>query len=412
VARVVIVGAGPAGAALALLLAQRGISVTWVEAARNFQRSFRGEGLMPSGWEALRQLGLLPMLEQIPHRPLDAWQFFINGRPLFRVAEPFEPGGVPCQLVSQPALLEAMVSRACYWPNLEWLPGVAVQTLQTSPQGRVCGVGLSNGQSRPADLVIGADGRHSLVRQQAGLTLVAQPRHAQFDILWFKLADAPPFSPENVFYSVLRDRDAFGLFRSAENHWQIGWAWRPDPTAEQPSDWKTMPWAEKLASASPPTLAEWFRQAAPRLERPVLLTVVVGRCTQWFAPGVLLLGDAAHPMSPIRAQGINMALRDAIVAANYLVPILRVAEAGNSEAIAAAIDAALAAIQAEREPDIIRVQALQAMEAAQADLLANQPLLRWGVSQFSPLIGSGVKRSWLRRQRQLRQGATPVQLNV
>jgi 2-polyprenyl-6-methoxyphenol hydroxylase-like FAD-dependent oxidoreductase len=105
-----------------------------------------------------------------------------------------------------------------------------------------------------------------------------------------------------------------------------------------------------LADLSPSWLAEHVRQNAETLERPVLLSVTVGRCSRWHAPGLLLLGDAVHPMSPVRAQGINMALRDTIVAANYLVPLLR------QELESETIDRVLPQIQAEREPEIIKVQ--------------------------------------------------------
>jgi 2-polyprenyl-6-methoxyphenol hydroxylase-like FAD-dependent oxidoreductase len=91
--QVVIVGAGPAGATLALLLVKRGIAVKLIESSRNFRRVFRGEGLMPSGLDALEQMGLSPVLESIPHRPLDAWEVLIENRFLFRVDEPIEPGG-------------------------------------------------------------------------------------------------------------------------------------------------------------------------------------------------------------------------------------------------------------------------------------------------------------------------------
>src|SRR3569832_2578088 len=97
--QVVIVGAGPTGATLALLLVQRGIAVKLIEASRNFRRVFRGEGLMPSGLDALEQMGLSSVLKCIPHRPLDAWVFLIDNRFLFRVDEPMEPGGKTCTLV-------------------------------------------------------------------------------------------------------------------------------------------------------------------------------------------------------------------------------------------------------------------------------------------------------------------------
>ncbi len=96
--KVVIVGAGPTGAALALLLVKQGIAVTLIEATKNFYRVFRGEGLMPSGLAALEQMGLSKILEGIPHRQLDAWEFIINNKQLFRVDEPMG-ANIPCTLV-------------------------------------------------------------------------------------------------------------------------------------------------------------------------------------------------------------------------------------------------------------------------------------------------------------------------
>ena len=397
--QLVIVGAGPTGATLALLLVKRGITVKLIEASRNFRRAFRGEGLMPSGLDALEQMGLLPVLERIPHQTLDAWEFLIEGRSLFRVDEPIESGGKPCTLVSQPALLEALIDEAETYPNFEFVQNAPVQDLLWSNE-RVAGVKLSSGDLF-ADLVVAADGRNSIVRQRANLSL--KQKSQSFDILWFKLADSPRFESENIFYSIIRDRHAFGLFRSSEGNLQLGWALREDNS----SNWKQVDdWSEVLASASPPWLAEHVRQNAKTIDRPVLLSVVVGRCSHWYAPGLLLLGDAAHPMSPIRAQGINMALRDIIVAANYLVPLLREA------AEHTALDAALPKIQAEREPEIIRVQKLQAQEAAQAELLDKSALIRWAASQLAPVLRYPVRLSWIARQRQLRQGVTQVKLTV
>jgi 2-polyprenyl-6-methoxyphenol hydroxylase-like FAD-dependent oxidoreductase len=394
--QVIIVGAGPAGVTLALLLAQCGITVKLIEASRTFRRTFRGEGLMPSGLDALEQMGFSAILNRIPHRPLDAWKILINGRLLFQVKEPIEPGGKPCTLVSQPALLEALVEEAIALPNFELLQGTPVQELVWEGE-RVRGVRVGD---RPltADLVIGTDGRNSLLRQKANLPLEQQSKN--FDILWFKLADSPQFEAENVFYSLVQGQHAFGLFRSSEGNLQVGWALR-----DKTSDWKQVNWAEQLASASPLWLANHFRTHADTLEHPVFLSVAVGHCPRWSVPGLLLLGDAAHPMSPIRAQGINMALRDVLVAANHLIPLLR------QGAGQAAVDQAISQVQEERSPEILRVQQLQAEEAAQADKLGNSALLRWGVSQFAPLLRYPVRWSWLRRQRQLRQGIAPIRLH-
>lgn len=398
-AQIIIVGAGPAGVTLAWLLAQRGIPVTLIEASRSFRRLFRGEALMPSGLEALAQMGLLPLLEHLPHRPLDAWSFWVEGRSLFQVSEPIDPGRLPCTLVSQPALLHALIAKASLFPTFEFLSGHPVQALQWQ-EGRVSGVLLGNGHRPTADLVIGADGRSSLVRQQAGLALDEQEH--PFDLLWFKLADGPTVPTANEFHSVITGRHAFGLFRSSEGELQVGWVLH----REEAKVWKTVHWPERLAAASPPWLAAHFRAYAETIARPMLLSVIVGRAPRWFAPGLLLLGDAVHPMSPIRAQGINMALRDAIVAANHLVPLLK----GKRDLDA--LDAVLPQIQAEREPEIIRVQHLQRTEMAQGELLRENGLIRQVASGLAPILGRVVKRSWVRRQRQLRQGVTAVRLRV
>ncbi|HEY9825740.1 MAG TPA: FAD-dependent oxidoreductase [Stenomitos sp.] len=397
-AQVVIVGAGPTGLTLALLLVQRGISVKLIEASRNFRRSFRGEGLMPNGLDALEQMDLLSTVQQIPHQTLDAWTFLINDQVLFRADEPFEKGGRATQLVSQPALLEQLIIQAQAYPHFEWIQGVAVQDLLWRSD-RVCGVQLANTRHIEADLVIGADGRRSVVRQKANLPF--QAFDAPFNLLWFQLADHPRFAQENIFYSILKDEHAFGLFRSSEGHLQIGWTLR-DPTA----DWKNKRWDQELIAASPPWFAEHLRSQVATLEPPVLLSVKVGRCASWHQPGVLLLGDAAHPMSPLRAQGINMALRDVIVAANHLVPVLR------QNGSLAEVDAVLPQIQAEREPEIRRSQRLQHHEAMLAHRLSHSGMLRYALGRLSPMLAAPIRQSWLRRQRALRAGSALVRLIV
>jgi 2-polyprenyl-6-methoxyphenol hydroxylase-like FAD-dependent oxidoreductase len=397
--QVVIIGAGPTGLTLSMLLAKSGIAVKLIEASRSFRRIFRGEALMPSGLAAIKQMGLSDIVTKIPHRAIDAWEFYIENRPVFRVDEPMESGGQPCTLVSQPALLEAVLEKANECENFEFIQGTAVRDLLRQNE-RVSGVRLSDGQEIIADLVIGADGRNSIVRQQAHLELVQAAQ--SFDILWFKLPTSPAFQKENVFYSVLRGQSAFVVFQCSEGNLQVGWSFG----RENPIDWQKVDWAEKLAAAAPDWLATHFREQKEAIERPLLLSIVVGRCPQWHLPGVLLLGDAAHPMSPIRAQGINMALRDVIVATNHLVPVLQ------QPVNLAAIDLALAQIQAERQPEIIEIQRLQRAEVAQAELMHNYPILRHAVSRLAPVIGSRIRKSWLDRQLQLRQGFTQVCLKI
>ncbi|MEG4534034.1 FAD-dependent monooxygenase [Microcoleus sp. D2_18a_D3] len=397
--QIVIVGSGPTGAALALLLVKRGISVTLVEAAKDAYRVFRGEGLMPSGLDAIAQMGLSTMLEGVPHRQIDAWEFVVGDRQLFRVDEPMGSNR-PCTLVSQPPLLETLISEAQLHPEFEFIPGVPVKDLLYN-NDRIAGVKLGDGREIPAALVIGTDGRNSVVRQRAELELVKQQN--SIDVLWFKLAAHPRFVADNVFYSILNGGSGFSVFHGAESG-KLHLAWVL--SADDKTDRKHTDWAETFASLSPAWMAEHFRNCADTIESPMRLSVVVGRCPRWHRPGIILLGDAAHPMSPVRAQGINMALRDVIVAANHLVPLLKAG--ANCEDI----DLALSRIQAEREPEIIRAQQLQAQEAWKGEQLRKNGLLRLLMMQAAPFLGEKVKQFWVKGQYELRQGVTEVKLVV
>lgn len=406
--RVVIVGAGPTGATLALLLARRGIPVTLVEAARDFQRQFRGEGLMPSGLDALHQMGLDPLLKTIPHRPLSAWEFWLNDRRLFRADEPLGSAR-PCTLVSQPPLLAALVQAAQAKPGFEWIAGTAVKDVlwqsdgETSQNGnRVTGIQLVDGRTIASDLVIGADGRASMIRQKAGLTLETQPK--SIDVLWFKLPAPTGYETDNRFCTVVKKGRVFSLFHGAEEgKLHLAWAMPPDEPTEQKD------WATTFAALVPPEFVDHFQAAGDTISPPVRLSVLVGRCPRWHRPGLLLLGDAAHPMSPVRAQGINLAFRDAIAAANHLIPVLTTADPAAPDL--AALDRALAHIQTEREPEIIQAQTLQAHEARRGELLRRFGILRQGLSTLSPILGPLVEQVWTQQQRPLREGLTTVRLN-
>ena len=398
-AQIVVVGAGPTGAAIALLLVRNGVRVKLIEASPSFERLFRGEALMPSGLNALEQLGLLKLLARIPHQTIDAWEFLLSGKRLFRVEEPIEAGGRHCTTVSQPHLLRAIVAEAKTYSEFEFIQGQPVKELLYASD-RVSGVKLGSGKTIAADLVIAADGRNSTVRKQAGLRLIQQ--HDNIDILWFKLDSGKLSESENIFYSILQGRDSFGLFRGSSNQLHIGWGLH----ADDDRDWQQVDWTTKLAATSPPWLAEHISNHRQSFTKPMLLSVVVGLCDRWWIPGLLLLGDAVHPMSPIRAQGINMAFRDAIVAVNDLLPLLK------SVTDVTQIDAVLPLIQQERESEIIRIQQLQKQEMAQAKLLHNSSLVRWGAKTFTPIIRPAIRTSWLRRQRQLRRGVTDVRLTV
>ena len=402
--KVVIVGGGPTGVTLALMLVKRGIEVTLIEAASDFRRVFRGEALMPSGLNALDEMGLSKILEEIPHRQLNGWEFILNKKPLFKVNEPIEADTQPCTLVSQPPLLEALNLEAQKNKHFEFIQGVAVKDLLWI-DNRVAGVKLADRREITTDIVIGADGRNSIIRQRAGLKLERQPK--SMDILWFKLAANPKFVTENIFTAIGDGENAFAVFHGAEaGKLHLGWTVSDSQNAANIIEKTKAEWAQMFASISPSWLAEHFIDCADSIEKPIKLSVVVGICPSWHTPGVLLLGDAAHPMSPIRAQGINVALRDVIVAVSHLVPVL------TKEAENKYIDEAFSRIQKERETEIIRIQQLQKEEGRQHEILPQNLFLRKIVFRLARLVNKAVRLSWIQRQRKMRQGVTLVKLEV
>ena len=393
--RLIVVGAGPAGLSLALQLARAGQAVTLLEARRDFSRSLRGDALMPCGQEALARMGLLHSLEALPQRPLQDWQIWLEGRQLFAVAEPL--GALrPCQLVPQQALLEALLAQAMALPAFQWQPGVGVSGLHHHG-GRVRGVQLSDGGALEADLVIACDGRDSSLRQAAGLKL--HTRGQALELLWFQLPGAA--GPPEGFLTLVGGGAIASACRGARGELQLGWLLRPGDAMAPRSP---QAWAEAFAALAPPELAALLRQQGAGLSRPQRLRVQVGLATPWQRPGLLLLGDAAHPMSPIRAQGINMALRDSLVAAQELLGALEQGEGQGGEPRRARLDAACRRIEALRRPEIVRVQSLQLAEARQGHWIGYNPLLRHGLALAAPLLGPLARAVWTARQKPLREG--------
>ena len=397
---VVIVGAGPAGATLALLLSRAGIGVTLVESNPSQGRTFRGEALMPSGLAALEQMALLPQLEALPHRPLAGWRFVVNGRELFTAAEPL--GGDPkrpCTLVSQPAFLDGVLHQALATNRLELLaPTTAKQLLWQA--GRISGVVLGDGRRLAADLVVACDGRSSRLRQEAGISLSTGA--SPIDVLWFDLDGPSPSPLQGHFTTVVGHQGVFSLFESATGGVQLGWVL----DASEPTPQRTpQEWIASFASQCPPDLANWLGQSGTGLQSPTRLSVQVGLAESWWKPGLLLLGDAAHPMSPVRAQGINMALRDAWVASQHLIPGLQTLnQALRQTQNQLEQDSALAAIEQARRSEIQNLQTLQDQEAQRGELLRHNALLRCALAISAPWLGGALEHHWSQLQKPLREG--------
>jgi 2-polyprenyl-6-methoxyphenol hydroxylase-like FAD-dependent oxidoreductase len=399
---VVVVGAGPAGAGLALLLARRGLRVDLIDATARGGRPFRGEGLMPSGLEALAAMGLEPLPAAVAQRHLTAWSFFLDGQCLFEAAEPMG-SPVPCTLIDQDSLLQELLNQAARQPGFRFHDGLAATDLLLR-DGRIAGVRLADGSGLEAALVVACDGRDSLLRRKAELALESAP--SPLDVLWFRLeapgAEALVRWLAGRFVTVVGAAGSYALFPSARGGVQLGWAIAPERAAQSANPASSRAWLELWARDAPEPLAQQLRALAEAsVQGPVRLPVRVGLCPQWQRPGLLLLGDAAHPMSPLRAQGINMALRDAVVAARHLGPALL---SGGPTAI----DAATAAIAAARLPEIRRIQQLQQQEAHRADLLRRQHLLRGLLARTARWCGPLVERRWRATQRELRNGVEAI----
>jgi 2-polyprenyl-6-methoxyphenol hydroxylase-like FAD-dependent oxidoreductase len=438
---VVVVGAGPAGSAFALLLARAGVAVELVESQQRHSALIRGDGLMPSGLEALNRMGLASLLATLPRRELRGWSFLLEGRSLFSVAEPFG-GSVPCSLIDTPALLEGMLAEALACPNLILRRGRAVKELLLEPEdslpgsegpARVAGVVLDDGTKLPAELVVGCDGRGSTIRRLAALEL--NEDNPPLEVLWFELENeaAAHLQPwiAGRFATLIGDAGSYALFGTARGGVRLGWL------RERGAAGSSVPWPERWARSAPPELAAlWRSLPTTSVGPPLRLSVRSGLAPRWQRPGLLLLGDAAHPMSPLRAQGLNMAVRDALVAAEWLLPLLSAgggaggdeASCGDAcgEAIAVGagrmapgpaaeeppqrrafqeqLDQTLVAIAEARLPEIRAVQALQRQELGRGELLRRQAWLRRLLAATAPVSGPLLSRRWQAGQPTLRTG--------
>ncbi len=347
---VVIVGAGPAGASLAYLLAQRGLGVTLVERRRDFAREFRGEVLMPSGVAAFEAMGLAAELAALPGHRQRSVDVYLNRRSLF--AYSMEDDASPRVLaVSQPALLEMLVREAGGFSGFRLLRGVAVRELLRDGD-RVCGVrvrGDGGEEDLAADLVIGADGRHSAVRREAGFSV--QELSPPMDIVWCKL-------PCPAGWQGVRAYAGRGHLLVAYRTWgdmlQLGWVILKGTFGEL-RERGIEQWVTEMTRHVSPDFAAHLNAHRDAVQKPFLLDAASDRVARWSKPGLLVIGDAAHTMSPVGGQGVNIALRDAIVAANHLLPPLTSATPDPLQ-----LDAALRAIEAERLPEVEPIQALQA----------------------------------------------------
>jgi 2-polyprenyl-6-methoxyphenol hydroxylase-like FAD-dependent oxidoreductase len=387
-----VVGGGPAGMMLSLLLARAGVAVTLVEAHRDFDRDFRGDMVHPSTLEILDELGLAERLHALPHAKMRTLEFVASGQ----VERMADFGRLPTRfpyvmVMPQARFLEFLCDEARRLPAFTLVLGAAVPGLRER-DGVVTGVqcdGPDFHGAIDARLTIGADGRFSKLRRLAGLA--ATPQSAPMEVVWCRLprrrgdpddSALLNFTPGCVVVLLGRERD-----------WQIGCVVAAGRSAALKAAGvgalrRLIADAVGWLSARVDALADW---------RDVnVLRVAADRVTCWHRDGLMLIGDAAHAMLPVGGVGINCAVADAVEAANVLIRPLR---AGRVTA------ADLAEVQRRRYTLTAVIQRFQRVQyrVVQHALTASGPVgLPWplrlglrvpGVRDLpARIIGFGVRR--------------------
>jgi 2-polyprenyl-6-methoxyphenol hydroxylase-like FAD-dependent oxidoreductase len=312
-----IAGGGPAGMMLALLLARKGVEVVVLEKHADFLRDFRGDTIHPSTLEVMYELGLLEEFLKLPHQELRQLAGRV-GSDTVTIAD-FRHLPTHCQflaLMPQWDFLEFIKKQARRYPTFKLRMETEVTDL-LEENGRVQGVHAKtpNGSLQiRARLTVGADGRQSIVRKRANLRVV--DLGAPMDVLWMRLSRRPT-DPEQTLGHV--DQGKIFVMLNRESYWQCGFVIAKGE-AEAVRERGLDSFRDEIAGFEP-ILRDRVLELRDWKDVRVL-TVVVDRLSQWFRPGLLCIGDAAHAMSPVGGVGINLAIQDAVATANILGPML------------------------------------------------------------------------------------------
>jgi len=302
---------------LGFLLARAGIEILVLEKHADFLRDFRGDTIHPSTLELMYELGLLDEFLKRPHQEVRELRGQV-GRETFTLAD---CSHLPthCKFIAlmpQWDFLNFLVEQGRSYPGFH-VEMQAEATDLIKEDGRVAGVRVTTPQGQReirATLTIGADGRHSVIRAHAGLPSVNLG--APMDVLWMRLSRRP-CDGEQTFGYV--DRGKILVLINRDDYWQAAMV-IPKGAADEIRQRGLPAFREEIASRVP-----FLRDRVEELrdwKNISLLTVAVDRLTQWSQPGLLCIGDAAHAMSPIGGVGINLAIQDAVAAANILGPAL------------------------------------------------------------------------------------------
>src|SRR5579871_244876 len=394
--RCCITGGGPAGMMLAFLLARGGVEVLVLEKHADFLRDFRGDTIHPSTLQVMHELGILEDFLQRPHQEARQVSGYISGKEV--IVADFSHLPTRCPFIAfmpQWDFLNFLAERGKRYPTFHVMMQAEVTGLLTEGD-RIAGVTVTTPEGPRevrAHLVVGADGRHSTVRERAGLRV--DNRGAPMDVLWMRLSRqaGDPKQPLGRF-----DRGKIFIMPDRGGYWQCGYVMAKGGIGE-------------IRQGGLQAFRDHIAEIAPFMSNRVgelrdwgdvkLLTVAVDRLRTWYRPGLLCIGDAAHAMSPVGGVGINLAIQDAIAAANILAEPLRNTAVAQSQ---------LRKVQRRREfptrvtqrlQIIIQDRVIRRILGSQKQLALPWPLRllrRWPILRRIParLIGMGVRPEHVR----------------